>query len=72
MENLEHNELDTMQENVSAEMDNTSAQLQFDLAQIVENVAKREEQKKLLPIDTVWDEDFFNSLGIDLTEPEEQ
>ena len=71
MENLEHNELDTMQENVSAEMDNTSAQLQFDLAQIVENVAKREEQKKLLPIDTVWDEDFFNSLGIDLTEPEE-
>ena len=70
MENQEHNELDVTQENVPAE--NNESQLHIDLAQIVELASHKEEAEKLLPVDTVWDEEFFKSIGLDLPEPEEE
>ena len=70
MENQEHNELDVVQENVPAE--NSESQLHIDLSQIVEHASHREEEKETLPLDTVWDEEFFKSIGLDLPEPEEE
>ena len=70
MENQEHNELDVTQENVPAE--NSESQLHIDLSQIVDRASHREEEKETLPLDTVWDEEFFKSIGLDLPEPEEE
>ena len=70
MENQEHNELDVTQEKVPAE--NIDSELYIDLSRIVERVGRKDETREQMPLDTVWDEEFFKSIGLDLPEPEEE
>jgi hypothetical protein len=64
LDNQEHNELDVTQEKVPAEI--IDSELYIDLSRIVERVGRKDETREQMPLDTVWDEEFFKSIGLDL------
>ena len=73
LDNLEHNEKDILPEETSLpEMD--------DITEVVDDAPVSEQMPELLPVkdpvdtmasDGIWDDEFFRSLGIDLSVPDE-